>query len=232
MPGHYVGKGDPIVDVQVDDIYRVTVCAPFGGKIMRCREIGDNLNKGDRITELTGVGKETWELFIAYRRSDAPGHAGRVGERLINYFGPGQVFKDVDSLPLGVDFIDFIREKLKRAFVMVVIIGPNWVQSRLHNADDLHREEIRTALETGIHIIPALVHGATMPKKDDLPEDLHPLVRRNAVEITDTRWDYDVGRLVESVERALAKSPRRQKFLDQVPPWDHRGFHWVEDDPT
>lgn len=232
MPGHYVGAGDAIVDVQVDDIFRVTVCAPEAGKIMRCRDVGTMVKAGDKITELTGVGKETWELFVAYRRADAPGHAGRIGERLINYFGPGQVFKDVESLPLGVDFIDFIREKLQRAFVMVVVIGPNWVQERLHDPNDLHREEIRTALERGIHVVPALVHGATMPKKQDLPEDIQALTRRNGVEITDTRWDYDVGRLVANVEEALAKSPRRKKFLDQVPPWDHKGWQWIEDDPA
>ncbi len=232
MSGHYVGKEDPIVDVQVNETIRLTVCAPFAGKIMRCRDVGDSLDRGDMITELTGVGKETWELFVAYRRADAPGHAGRIGERLINYFGPGQVFKDVESLPLGVDFVDFIREKLRRAFVMVVVIGPNWLQERLNDPSDLHREEIRTALDRGIHIVPALVHGATMPKQEHLPEDIQRLVRLNAVEITDTRWDYDVGRLVASVEQALAKSPRRQKFLDQVPPWDHQGLHWIEDDPA
>lgn len=231
MPGHYVGNGDPIVDVQVDEIFRVTVCAPFAGKIMRCRDVGTSLNAGDKITELTGVGKPTWELFIAYRRADAPGHAGRIGERLINYFGPGQVFKDIEALPIGVDFIDFIREKLQRAFVMVVVIGRDWVQDRLHDPHDLHREEIRTALERGLHIVPALVNGATMPKKQELPEDIQPLVRRNAVEITDTRWDYDVGRLVENVELALAPSPRRKRFLEQVPPWDHQGWQWIQDDP-
>jgi hypothetical protein len=80
-------------------------------------------------------------------------------------------------------------------------------------------------------LAPTLVNGATMPKKQDLPEDIQPLVRRNAVEITDTRWDYDVGRLVENVERALAQSPRRKRFLEQFPPWDYQGFQWIEDDP-
>jgi hypothetical protein len=161
MSGHYVGNGDPIVDVQVNEMFRVTVCAPFAGKIMRCRDVGTSVNAGDKITELTGVGKPTWELFIAYRRADAPGHAGRIGERLINYFGPGQVFKDIEALPLGVDFIDFIREKLQRAFVTIVVIGRDWVEDRLHDPHDLHREEIRTALERGLHIVPAEEAGAS-----------------------------------------------------------------------
>jgi chemotaxis regulatin CheY-phosphate phosphatase CheZ len=59
-----------------------------------------------------------------------------------------------------------------------------------------------------------------MPRQEDLPQDIRALVRRHAVEMTDTRWDYDVGRLVENVEQALARSPPRERFLAQVPPWD------------
>jgi hypothetical protein len=209
MVGHYIGEGDAIVDVQVDETFRVTVCAPFAGKIMRCRDVGTTVTTGEVVTELTGVGTPTWELFIAYRQADARGHAGRVGERLISYFGSGQVFKDIEALPIGVDFIDFVREKLQRTHVMVVVIGPNWIKDqRLHNPEDLHREEIRTAIERGVHLVPVLVDGASMPRKEELPEDIQPLVRRNAVEITDTRWDYDVGRLVKTVEEMLAGSPR------------------------
>jgi hypothetical protein len=223
MPGHYVGAGEPVVDVEVA-IHRLTLCAPFAGQIMRCREVGTVVNAGDVVTELTGVGMPTWELFVAYRRSDAPGHAGRIGDRLIGYFGPGQVFKDVESLPFGVDFVDFIRDMLQRSFVMVVIIGNNWVKdTRLQNPDDLHREEIRTALERGIRIVPAFVNGAPVPRSEDVPEDIRAVVRKQGVEITDTRWDYDVSRLIDTVAKALAGSPRRQRFLAQVPPWDYEG---------
>lgn len=232
MPGHYVGEGEPIVDLQIAR-HILTLCAPFGGKVIRCRDVGEVANAGDTVTEVTGVGTPTWELFIAYRRADAPGHAGRIGERLIRYFGPGQVFKDVESLSPGQDFVDVVREMLQRAFCMVVIIGPGWAaDQRIHDPDDLHREEIRTALERGIHIVPVLMNGATMPRKDDLPEDIQPLVRRQAVEVTDTRWDYDVGLLAQTVARALTRSPRRQRFLDQVPPWDHKGPQWITDDPA
>lgn len=230
--GFHVGKGEAIVEVQLSETHRLTLCAPFEGKIMRCREVGYALKGNEVVTEITGVGRPTWELFVAYRRKDAPGHAGRVGERLIGYFGAGQVFKDIESLPPGVDFVDFIRAKLKLAFAMVVIIGANWAQDkRLQDPKDLHREEIRTALERGIYILPVLVDGATMPREEDLPEDIRPLVRRQAIEITETRWDYDVGCVVESVEQALGLSPRRARFLAQVPPWGHTGPQWVMDDP-
>jgi hypothetical protein len=199
---------------------------------MRCRDVGEVVKAGEVVTEVTSVGTPTWELFIAYRRADAPGHAGRIGGHLIGHLGPGQVFKDVESLSPGQDFVDVIRQMLHRAFCMVVVIGPRWANdNRIHDQDDLHREEIRTALERGIDIIPVLVHGATMPLKNDLPVDIQPIVRRQAIEITDTRWEYDVGRLAETVAQALARSPRRRRFLEQVPPWGHKGPQWVTDDP-
>jgi hypothetical protein len=96
--------------------------------------------------------------------------------------------------------VDVVRAMLQRAFCMVVIIGPRWAtDKRLHEPNDLHREEIGTALRRGVQIIPVLVNGATMPRADELPEDIQPLVRRQAVEITDTRWDYDVGRVIQKV---------------------------------
>lgn len=233
QPGFYVGKGDPIVEVHLSETHRLTLCAPHDGKIMACREVGFVFKGGEHAVEVTGVGTPTSELFVAYRRKDAPGHAGRIGERLIGYFGAGQVFKDIESLPPGVDFVDFIRAKLQLAFVMVVIVGPNWAKdSRLQNPHDLHREEIRTALERKLRIVPVLVHGATMPHEEDVPEDIRPLVRRHAVEVTDTRWDYDVGLVLKSVEEALLESPKRKRFLAQVPPWDYMGgWQWVQDDP-
>jgi len=36
MPGHYVGKGDPIVDVQVDDIFRLTELTGVESRLGSC----------------------------------------------------------------------------------------------------------------------------------------------------------------------------------------------------
>ena len=62
-----------------------------------------------------------------------------------------------------------------------------------------------------------------MPREDQVPADIQPLLHRQAIEITDPRWDYDVGRVVENVEKVLAGSTRRRRFLQQVPPWEHTG---------
>src|SRR5262245_47548060 len=43
-------------------------------------------------------------IFISYRRDDNPYVAGRVYDGLAERFGPENVFKDVDSMSIGVDF--------------------------------------------------------------------------------------------------------------------------------
>ena len=154
--------------------------------------------------------------------------------RLIARFGRGQVFKDVESLRAGQDFIDVIRDRLQVAAVTLVIIGPNWNRDRrIENADDLHREEIRTALERQISIIPVLVSGAQMPRKDELPEDIRRLHRLHAVEVPDQRWDDGMRDLLTAVQSALEISPRRLAFTAQATVSLGSGPHWqwVTDNP-
>lgn len=43
-------------------------------------------------------------IFISYRRSDSTDTVGRIYDRLSDSFGKESVFKDVDSIPLAVDF--------------------------------------------------------------------------------------------------------------------------------
>jgi hypothetical protein len=65
-----------------------------------------------------------------------------------------------------------------------------------------------------------------------LPEDIRALARRNAIEISDTRWDYDAGCVIAVIEATLANSPRRKAFLQQVPPWTSGPRkQWIEDNP-
>jgi hypothetical protein len=51
---------------------------------------------------------------------------------------------------------------------------------RLDNPEDFVRIEIATALSREVRVIPVLLDGASMPRTTDLPDDLKPLVRRNA----------------------------------------------------
>ncbi len=217
MQGHYIDVGEPVLDVLLADIHILTFHASEAGKILQIAAVGAVVGPNVHVAEITRVGTPTWEVFIAYRQADSPAHARGIGERLIARFGRGQVFKDVESLKPGQDFVDVIRDRLQVAAVTLVIIGPNWNRDRrIENADDLHREEIRTALERQIPIIPVLVSGAQMPRRDELPEDVRRLHRLQAVEIPDKRWDDGMRDLLTAVQSALEESPRRLAFTAQA----------------
>ena len=59
--------------------------------------------------------------------------------------------------------------------------------------------EIATALQRELEIIPVLVGGAAMPRREQLPEAIVGLARKNAAEISDSRWSYDVQNIVDAI---------------------------------
>jgi TIR domain len=102
-------------------------------------------------------------VFISYRREESSGLAGRLYDRLAARFGDDQVFMDVDTIDLGVDFADVITQAVSTCEVLLAIIGPRWLtatdddgQRRLDDPDDTVRLEIAAALERDIRVIPIL----------------------------------------------------------------------------
>jgi hypothetical protein len=47
-------------------------------------------------------------IFISYRREETAYPAGWLYDRLADHYGSGQIFKDVDSIELGDDFVEVI----------------------------------------------------------------------------------------------------------------------------
>jgi hypothetical protein len=149
-------------------------------------------------------------VFLCYRREDSAGDTGRLHDRLTAIYGEDAVFIDIDSVPVGVDFVDHINEQLTACAVMLVVIGKSWVvatdgkgRRRIDRADDLVRAEIAEALRRKIPIIPVLVQNASMPDSDELPDDIRAFARRHAVEVSHARWHSDVQRLVDAIKRFM-----------------------------
>jgi hypothetical protein len=150
-------------------------------------------------------------IFISYRRLDEPGFAGRLYDRLEARFSKEQVFRDVDSIELGVDFAEELERVLNQCAALITVIGKNWLTAidpfgyhRLDDPDDLVRLEIEIALARDIRVIPILVDGARMPASIDLPPTLAPLTRRNGCEMSHARFGSDVLELISTLERVLA----------------------------
>jgi alkylated DNA nucleotide flippase Atl1 len=98
--------------------------------------------------------------------------------------------------------------------VLLALIGDRWLDStdrkgrrKLDDANDLVRLEIQAALERNIRVIPVLVDGVTMPTAEELPASLAGLARRQAFELSYSRFRDDARRLVDLLDRLLAVAP-------------------------
>ena len=147
-------------------------------------------------------------IFISYRRQDSGDVTGRIYDRLVQQFGREAIFKDVDSIPLGVDFRVVLDKAVGQCDLLLAVIGRQWLSSqnesgarRLDDQRDFVRIEIEAALRRDIPVIPLLVQGAGMPGENDLPPSLQALVFRNAIPIRpDPDFHHDIDRLLKGVE--------------------------------
>lgn len=147
-------------------------------------------------------------VFINYRRSDASAHANLLYDWIRERYGEDRVFKDVDSIAPGLDFVEAIEHAIDSSEVMLVVIGKGWLvdangRRRLDDADDYVRMEVATALRRNIRVIPVLVEGTEMPTAAELPEPLANLTRRHAFEINDARTRADRDELLRRLGTIL-----------------------------
>jgi hypothetical protein len=158
-------------------------------------------------------------IFVSYRRDDSSGHAGRLADRLVEHFGRNRIFVDIDTIEPGEDFVTVIENAVGSCEILIAVIGQKWLSGsgsgQLDNPNNFVRLEIATALRRNIRVIPVLVQRASMPKAQDLPEDLINLTRRNAIELSDLRWQSDVDQLISVMERVLGKRADAQQLVTE-----------------
>lgn len=158
------------------------------------------------------VAASSGRVFISYRREETAYAAGWLFDRLVERLGRGQIFKDIDSIQLGDDWVDVIDAAVGSCDVLLALIGDQWLtiadeygRARLENPDDLVRLEIEAALARNVRVIPILVEGARMPRSDELPASLSRLTRRQALELNPSSFDFDTGRLLNVLDGTLAE---------------------------
>ena len=146
------------------------------------------------------------KIFISYRRSDTSGQARLLHKELVARFGAENVFIDVDVEP-GTNFMKVINERVADPGVLIALIGPMWwtiLDERAKQGHlDVVKAEIEAALRRGsrVRVVPVLVDDARMPSADRLRRPLKPLAEIQAAGLRHTRWDDDMKRLVERIER-------------------------------
>ena len=156
------------------------------------------------------------EIFISYRRKDTGSAAGRLYDALQESLGKHSVFKDIDNIGPGVDYRKVIGRELLNAKVVLLLIGDRYTSLKDENGhvrikrdDDFVREEAAVALTFRDEklVIPVFVDGAKVPKKSELPDDLHDLTFLNGITLSHDRWKDDVENLNEQIQHYLNPEP-------------------------
>jgi len=156
-------------------------------------------------------------LFISYRRSDSQYAAGRLADALGREFGDERIFRDIEDIEAGADFVETLDKALAECALMLVVIGGQWLElkdtqgrRRLDQPQDWVRQEIARALQRGIRVVPVLLDRTEMPAEESLPDDLKPLARRQALTLADDRWLRDLASLIAAVRPHVgAAAPAR-----------------------
>jgi hypothetical protein len=134
--------------------------------------------------------------------------AGRAGDKLADRY---DLFMDIDAIPPGVDYTDYLRRAVGGCDVLVALIGEHWADAtdadgrpRLEDPNDWVVGEISTALDRGVAVIPVLVDGARLPPADRLPVSLQSLTTRQTVPLRHESFTADLAHLVAGIDHAAA----------------------------
>ena len=152
---------------------------------------------------------------------DSADITGRMFDHLTRRFTRDDLFKDVDSIPFGIDFRKSISDAVQSCDVVLAVIGRNWLcvkdnqgNLRLSNPDDFIRIELETGLERNIPVIPVLVGGTDMPAMEALPISLQPLVYRHAISLRpDPDFNADIQRLIKALTEILQRKNIAKRIL-------------------
>lgn len=162
------------------------------------------------------------EIFINYRRGDDPGYTQALYQQLEARFGKKRLFMDIEGhIAPGDDFVAVLGKTVAKAETFLVVIGPRWAEllkARMDDPTDFVMIEIRAALDAEKRVIPVLVGGAELPRAEDLPEALKPLVRRNAVTLRPERFNADCAALINSIRTAQRQSRRAARETSSAAP--------------
>ena len=167
--------------------------------------------------------KKLGRIFISYRRSDTQGYAGRLSDSLESYFGGNRIFRDIEDIKGGSEYAKDIENQISSSDAVIVLIGPNWLsvsnddgKRRIDDPNDWVVQEIVSAMELGIRIFPVLIEGTVLPRTDELPAKLAPILNYNAITISDRNWDSDILGLGKIISFDVPTTNEKILFRIQV----------------
>ena len=179
-------------------------------------------------------------VFISYRHTDTGGHANRLFDRLRYWFDAGEVFFDVDTFDAGDVFPERIERAIRAAKVVLVVIGPGWLEELNTRAagkqSDYVRKEVAAAIQRqtagqGVLVLPVLMGGAGMPSREALHSDLRGEIGRlsdfqaHTFQGNQADWDHQFVRLREAIAGAEGVPKPRFRSPSEV----EQPYHVLDD---
>lgn len=160
-------------------------------------------------------------IFICYRRDPDRAEAEFLYDALCKVYCKRHVFLDAESIPVGVPYRVFIKDRIRASNVFLPVIGKNWAdltdkngQKRLDDPEDLLRQEVETALNTpGMKIVPIVIDPAESLQANGLPIELQPLAEAQDHRIYSVHRDAGYKELMRSLGGGFCRMSRRAVFL-------------------
>jgi hypothetical protein len=177
----------------------------IGGNVNGNAIVGDE-NKVESAAAPAAGKRAAIRLFVSYRTDDSVYAAAAIADRLAGSFGPGNVFRDRDSLTLGAMYPAKIRRGLEQADTVVAVMGRSWLDKRdgsgqrcLDDPKDWVRMELQMAFERGMPVVPVLLDDTPLPDWSQLPADIAALSRCTYWQVRHQSFESDVRGLIHGM---------------------------------
>lgn len=140
----------------------------------------------------------------------------RLGDRAVlrasGTHGIAEIREYLPGGPVNVSTVDETNTPsvLSSFDALLPVIGPAWLgRTRMLSLSNPVGVlgDIKAAFDAEIPVIPVLVGGAELPRRDELPGSVVRLADQQSVALADATWDDDLERLIELVDRLPARHP-------------------------
>lgn len=164
-------------------------------------------------------------IFISYRRSDSQHASIALAESLNSAFADGEVFLDRSSIDGADEWTKSIQNAAAKARMMVLVIGEEWLKAadkhhrrRIDDPKDYVRQEILTALQRNIEVLPLTLDKASVPMPEALDSELALIAGKQALPVRVESWESDLHAVIACIEQKTGLKARRPASGDSLNP--------------
>jgi hypothetical protein len=154
-------------------------------------------------------------IFISYRKEDSGDCINDLRMKLKSLMPDDRFYLDVHGIYPSDRLQAKLDKQVRMADVLLAVMGPQWLtcksdtgRQRLHDPADHLRRKLHTALASDMKVLPVLVHGARMPDKGELPDDLQKLAVLPACSLDDGEFDSGIDELHRQVQKLIKQAEK------------------------